>query len=550
MSHDPSLAMLMNLLPEIVLVATATWMFLAAAFTKGETNSSWYAILGLVVSGLMLWLANWQGMSPRQLAGTGAPVSSGPVVLDAFSVSTQALTLLAGLVLAGAAAYGGGKRLSGEYLGCLLMAVAGVMLACAAMDLVLLFLALELVSIPTYVMLFLGSSGPQRGRSAGEATIKYFLLSIVSSGILLYGLALIYGAAGSTSLPEIAASLNGADQGTVLSGAALVLVVAGLCFKIAAVPFHFYAPDVYQGTTSSNAGVLALMPKIAGIAVLIRVAVVALPGIEAYGWQIALVIAALTMTLGNLAALWQSNIRRMLAYSSIAHSGYMLIGLVTAFALTDAGAKGVSGLSATLFYLAVYVLATAGTFAALAYLGSREEEVDTIDQLAGLLKTRPSVAGLISVFMFSLTGIPPLAGFWGKLSLFGGLLNAAWAAGPATQGWLIALAIIGVLNAAASAGYYLRIVSVMCFQPPANPPAASGPKRALFGAALCSLLVLLVGLMPSKLIRYAGSAGQAAVTTAQSYKPYRQLPVVEPVERGPLENDLDRQSDGPLAFRP
>jgi NADH-quinone oxidoreductase subunit N len=313
-----------------------------------------------------------------------------------------------------------------------------------------------------------------------------------------------------------------------------------LCFKIAAVPFHFYAPDVYQGTTAGNAGLLAVLPKIAGIVVLVRVVAVTLPDVQTYGWQIAVVLAALTMTLGNLAALWQNNIRRLLAYSSIAHSGYMLIGLATAFALLEAGETRQSGLTSMLFYLAVYVLATAGTFAALAYLSSCERDVNDIDELAGLLKTHPFVAGAICIFMFSLTGIPPLAGFWGKLSLFGGLLQAAWATGGTTQGWLIALAIIGVLNAAASAGYYLRIVSVMCFREPTTELRPAGPREAIAGATVCAVLVLLVGVLPGSLMTYARGAGRAAVTTSQRYQPN-------------AENDNSHpkvvESDGDVAVR-
>ena len=524
--NDPSLKMLFTLLPEIVLVAMATWMFIGSAFAKRDSNWLMSAVLGLVTSGLMLVFLNWGSMNEGQLSGAAPPVASGPVALDALSVTMRALALFAGLVLVTAGAYGGGRRLSGEYLGCLLMTVAGVMLTSGAMDIVLLFLGLELISIPTYVLLFLGSGSNRQARAAGESTIKYFLLSIVSSGILLYGLTLVYGASGSTSLPEIAAALNESQLATSASGgfmlaAAMVLVFAGLCFKIAAVPFHFYAPDVYQGTTSGNAGVLAVMPKIAGIVVLVRVAAVALPGIEAYGWQLALMVAALTMTLGNLAALWQNNIRRMLAYSSIAHSGYMLIGLVTAFALAQCGEARATGLASMLFYLAIYVVATAGTFAVLARLGSRGQEIDDVDQLSGLIKTHPLAAGLISVFMFSLTGIPPLAGFWGKLSLFGGLLQAAWAVDEQTRGWLLALAIIGVLNAAASAGYYLRVVGAVCFRPAAATPVpASGPRSALFAGAVCGILVLVVGILPGTVMKYARGAGRAAVTTTQMYQPY------------------------------
>ena len=528
---DPSLRMLVTLLPEIVIIGVATFMFVGSAFGRRESNWTYVGLFGLALAGLILGFVTWPSMTARQLSGVGVPFNSGPVVLDALSLSLRILAVFSGFALVCAGSLGGGKRLSGEYLGCLLMATAGVMLSCAATDIVLLFLGLELISIPTYVLLFLGSP-PSQSQRAGESTIKYFLLSIVSSGILLYGLTLIYGAAGSTSLPEIAAALRASDALGLLPNIALVLVFAGLCFKIAAVPFHFYAPDVYQGTSSGNAGVLAVLPKIAGIVVLVRLVAVALPGVEAYAWQLALVVAALTMTLGNLAALWQSNVRRMLAYSSIAHSGYMLVGLVSAFALAEVGGGRQDGLTAMLFYLAVYAIATAGTFAALAYLGGRRQEINDVDDLAGLLKTRPFVAGLISLFMFSLTGIPPLAGFWGKLSLFGGLLHAAWSVDEVTRGWLLGLAILGMLNAAASAGYYLRIVGVMCFGGPTGErQTGGGSSEALFGASVCGLLVLVVGILPSVVMTQARQAGRAAVTTTQTYQPY------------PLEDSVEAESN-------
>ena len=287
------------------------------------------------------------------------------------------------------------------------------MLVCSANDLVLLFVGLELISIPTYILLFIG----RRDKPSGEVTAKYFFLSILSSAILLYGFSFLYGVGESTVISTIAVRVGELSEGNLIATLALVLIFAGLAFKIAAVPFHFYAPDVYQGTSNANAGLLAVVPKVAGVVVLVRLVVAAMPGLETTGWQLALAVAVITMTLGNVLALWQHNLRRMLAYSSIAHAGYLLIGLATGLAGTSAG-ESTDGVGAMIFYLLLYVVATTGTFAALCFLSRREHEVDSLDELAGLSRTHPLVAALIAIFMFSLAGIPPLAGFLGKFTLF------------------------------------------------------------------------------------------------------------------------------------
>lgn len=525
---DPSLQMILTIVPEIILIAVATWIYLGAAFARRPVDATMFAVLGLVVAGMWLGVQNYQMMTDSQLAGVGVPAASGPVALDALSFVIRALTLVSGFLLTLAASQGGGPRLSGEFLGSLLMAVAGVMLASAAVDLVLLFVALELISIPTYVLLFLSKSD----QGSAEATAKYFFLSILSSAVLLYGFTLLYGIAGSTMIPEIAAAIAASEGITTMAVAALVLVFAGLSFKLAAVPFHFYAPDVYQGTSSGVAGLLAVLPKIAGVVVLARLVAASIPGIEGYGWHLVLIIAVLTMTLGNFAALWQNDIRRLLAYSSIAHSGYLLIGLTAALSLGESGAARYNGLAAMLFYLIVYVLATIAAFAALAWLGSREREVNKVEELSGLIKTHPLSAAAIGIAMFSLTGIPPLAGFWGKLTLFASALQAGWMNVDDTQRFLlVGLAIAAALNAAVSAGYYLRIVGVMFFGTSQTPPPAAGPRGAIAAAGLCAVGLLGVGLFPGPLMHAAQGAGKAAISTTRDYRGY------EPVEEGePPEN--------------
>jgi NADH-quinone oxidoreductase subunit N len=308
----------------------------------------------------------------------------------------------------------------------------------------------------------------------------------------------------------------------------LILIFAGLAFRLAAVPFHFYAPDVFQGTSNANAGLLSTLPKVAGLVVLVRLLVTAMPGIEQMAWQLALAVSILTMTLGNVVALWQSNLRRLLAYSSIAHAGYMLIGVsvgLAQLALAPAAepltSPGVNGLGTSLFYLAVYALATLGTFSALTYLGSRRQPIDDVDELAGLGHTHPLAAAAIAVFMFSLAGVPPLAGFWGKFALFTGAIDlGAPLAGEQSemQPWFLALAIIGVVNAAIAAAYYLRVVATMYFRSPASaaaPVAAdaadptSGEPAPAMAAAVCLVLVIVVGILPWPAIEVSDAAGSA-----------------------------------------
>jgi NADH-quinone oxidoreductase subunit N len=291
-----------------------------------------------------------------------------------------------------------------------------------------------------------------------------------------------------------------------LAPLALVLLVAGLGFKLAAAPFHFYAPDVYQGTTNANAGLLAVAPKIAGVVGLIRLVVVALPVVADYAWQLSLVLAIITMTIGNVCALWQTNIRRLMAYSSIAHGGYLLLGLAAAVgANAFAELNVLGGVTAMVFYVVVYSLASLGTFTALAYLGSQRRDVQSVNELAGLGKSQPAVAAVIAVCMFSLAGIPPLAGFWGKFTLFSSALQIA--IGEVDRGVALGftlLLIIGALNAAIAAAYYLRIVSVMFFQPAAEEAPAAGGSGALAAAIFCGSLVVLAGIAPGPIMHLAG----------------------------------------------
>lgn len=512
------------LLPEIILVFAGTFIYLGGAFLP--SRGAWGGLSALAIFAAAAALFQ-QGTTDavRDALATGSV--SGPITIDWFSMEFRYGVLAIGLVfvLTGARWSPTGQGDASEFHGSLLMILAGLMLVSLANDLVLVFVGLELISIPTYVLLYLG-----RGTNLLESGTKYFFLSVLSSALMLYGFSFLYGAAGSTSLIRIREVLAAPDANAAAMASfaqlALILIFAGLAFRLTAVPFHFYAPDVYQGTSNANAGVLAVVPKIAALAVLVRIAYVAMPGLEQLGWQLTLAVAMVTMTLGNLLALWQSNVRRMMAYSSIAHAGYMLIGLSVGFAVAGGAseADAFDGVGATLFYLLVYAVATAGTFAALTYLSGDRRTVDSVDDLAGLSSTYPKTAAAIALFMFSLTGLPPLAGFWGKFTLFTGALGVD-AQNPAAGNlwpWFLALAIVGVVNAAISAGYYLRIIGVMYFRPTDVSPEGGGGLGAGLATALCALAVMIIGGYPGPLVESAKRASrsvrtpQAAVVEAAS----------------------------------
>lgn len=485
------------LLPEILLVLAATVVYVVGAFAPGR-RWNWVALATLGVIGLLL-------------------ATQGDYSLAVASVNTDLLArfgrwfaLASGILLVMANWRGAEPAQTSEFVGSLLLIIAGMMLVAVASDLVMLFVALELISIPTYVLLYLGrgASSPQ------EAAAKYFYLSILSSAILLYGFSFIYGIAGSTHLPKAQAALlgQGEELGSLarLAPLAIVLVFAGLGFRMAAVPFQFYAPDVYQGTSHGNAAMLSVIPKAAGLIALVRIVGYALPGQESVAWRLAMILGALSMTLGNLLALWQNNLRRLLAYSSIAHVGYMMIGVAVGFMPIGAGgALALDGFGAMLFYLAIYGIATIGVFAAFAYLADRDRPIETVDDLAGVWRSHPMIAVALAVFMFSLAGIPLLAGFWGKLTLFFSALNVSESpTGSAPRTWFVALAVLGVVNAAIAAAYYLRIVATAVFREPVNNFRAEGGWAAWASAMVAAAATIAIGLMPGPLLRESNEAAR------------------------------------------
>jgi NADH-quinone oxidoreductase subunit N len=418
------------------------------------------------------------------------PVQSGLFQTGALLMYVRGLSLVGGFLLTLVLWNQIDDAHSAEAFACLLAILAGTNFVAAANDLITLFLALELVSIPTYVILYLG----RPDRIGGEATVKYFLLSIFSSALVLYGMSWLYGVSGSTNFGAIQEVLTNRNPhaGEGLLEIAFALLVAGLSFRIAAVPFHFYAPDVFQGTSASNAALLSFVPKVVGFAALLRI--LPLSGAttsvtqlipEADAKQLLAAIAIVTMFVGNLVALRQKHLYRLMAYSSIAHAGYMLIGLAIGDTLP------VGGRQAILFYLAVYGLMTMGVFALLTAGGSEKHLLRTDNDLRGLSRVQPMIALLLAICLFSLTGLPPTAGFLAKLNLF----LVAWSDGTHIGH---ALAIVLAINAAISAYYYLRLVALMFLEPTGEPI----PERRQLAWApclagvVCSVATIALFVMP------------------------------------------------------
>jgi NADH-quinone oxidoreductase subunit N len=367
----------------------------------------------------------------------------------------------------------------GEFYALLLSATLGMIVMSASNDLITIFLGVELMSLALYVLV-----GFHRQRlDSNEAAMKYFLLGAFATAFLLYGIALLYGATGTTNLDRMAAFLAGSPllaNPLLVAGSLLLLV--GFAFKVAAVPFHMWTPDAYEGAPTTVTGYMSVGAKAAGFAALLRVMLLALPDLAADWEPILTWLAILTMTVGNVAALLQNNLKRMLAYSSIAHAGYVLVALV---------AGGPDGGSAALFYLAVYSLMNLGAFGLLALLGRGMEERVMISDVAGLGFRQPPLALAMTVFMVSLGGIPPTAGFMGKVYVFG----------VAVEAGLIPLVVVGVLNSVVSVFYYLRVTVAMYMQEPSGEPVpVSWTVPAAVGVLIAVALTLWWGVQAQDLL--------------------------------------------------
>ncbi len=402
----------------------------------------------------------------------------------------------------------------GEFFSLLLFSLAGVLLVAAANNLILLFLALELVSVPTYIMIGLS----RRDIRAQEATGKYFFLGAFAAAMMLYGFSFLYGAAGTTVLFGSGESLHttlkqGGALGDTFVIIGLVLTLGGLAFKVAAVPFHSYVADVYQGAASPVTGMLGFVPKFAGFIAIIRVlslcdwsyATDATAHNGALFWVL-WVLAAATMLVGNTLALWQQNVKRMLAYSSIAHSGYMLVALVAGPGSGPSPLR--NGATAVLFYIAVYGVMNLGAFASLAYLRKTgedgEDSAETLDDIAGAARRYPWAGLALAICVLGLMGFPLTGGFLGKIYVFSAALSAS--AGTAGHQAMIILVVFGVLNSAIAAAYYMRILASCYLRKPAEGVTASRCPALRLSIACCAIIVLATFFRPGLLFDRSSEA--------------------------------------------
>jgi len=469
------------LLPEILLVVWASALLLLNLFIP-EERKGWVAVLAAL--GLGVALAAALALSTRAYSAF-----SGMVVVDGFAVFLEVLLAASGIV-ALALAHDYLQRLGleqrGEYSVLLLFTVAGMMIIVQAADFIIIFLALELLSIPLYVL-----AGMARRRAdSEEAALKYFLLGAFAAGFLVYGVALIYGATATTSFAEVVAVVKAGEVAMPLFVAGAALVLVGLAFKVAAVPFHMWTPDVYQGAPSSVTGFMAVGAKVAGFAVLLRLFAFVFPALAVRFVPVLWTLAVLTMVVGNFAALAQRNIKRMLAYSSIAHAGYILLALVP-FAWSGVMRHAVA---AGLFYLVAYAVANFGAWAVVVALEKAEGKGLDLEDYAGLARKYPALSVAMAVFMFSFAGMPPTVGFVGKFYLFRTAIEAGF----------VDLAVIGVLTSLVSVYYYLRVVVYM-FMRSGEPEARQEPWLALTWGGM-AVAVLVLGLFAAPVFRWAAQA--------------------------------------------
>jgi NADH-quinone oxidoreductase subunit N len=479
--------------PLVAAIAVAVAVLLADIAAPGRrTVAIGVSLIGLgIVAAVTLWAHNYVGTGDGSAFGGVYRLDALTTFLDLLFISIVALTIVfapdylvpRGLPLA-------------EFAVVLIFAMTGAMLLSAATDLLLLFLGLELMVLPGYM---LAAYHKTDGYST-EGAIKYFLLGSFSSAIFLFGLAFVWGLTGTTRVDDVATALAGVAAGTAPFSPALAMgfafMTTGVAFKIAAVPFHYWTPDAYQGSPTPVTGYLSVGPKVGAFALILRLFVEALGPLKADWLPVVIVLAALTMTLGNLVALTQDNVKRMLAYSSIAHTGYMLVGLA-AFA----GGQQL-GLEGLLFYGAAYSFMNLGAFAVIAALQKRAGVTSSLDTFAGLGRREPLLGILMTLFLLSLTGIPPTAGFFAKAVV----ILAAVQAG----GWVAFLAVVMMLNAAAAAFYYLRVVVYMFMREPASTAEPPRHGRLLWsGLAVATALTILFGFFPGLILGIIGDAARA-----------------------------------------
>jgi NADH-quinone oxidoreductase subunit N len=468
---------LLPALPEIVLAIGALAMVLIGAL-QGERSLRLMETLALALFGVAGVLVLMQ---------TGKQVTfSGAFVADAFGRFMKILTLMgAAAAIVMSADFIRREGLARfEFPILIVLSVIGMMMMISANDLIALYVGVELQSLALYVI-----AAMQRDNAkSSEAGLKYFVLGALSSGMMLYGMSLVYGFSGTVSFEGIAAAVAAGKPSLGLVFG-LVFVAAGLAFKISAVPFHMWTPDVYEGAPTAVTAFFAAAPKMAAMAMTVRLFMGAFPGAVGDWRQIIIFVAIASMALGAFAAIGQQNIKRLLAYSSIANMGFALVGLA---------AGTVDGVQGVLIYMAIYLATTLGTFACVLMMRRDGLMVETIDDLAGLSRSNPWMAFALAMLMFSLAGIPPLAGFWAKFYVFLAAVNAK----------LYVLAVIGVLTSVIGAYYYLRIIKVMYFDQP-KPAFEPGPLGVKAVLAISTGFVVLLSLVPAPLFNAAAAAAKS-----------------------------------------
>lgn len=479
---------LLAIVPELLVMTAACFVLVLDPITASDRKDR-LAWLGLGTLGLCcVWTA--AHMDGRAL------VFSGHLIIDGYAGFWKLLLyVMTGLTILLSLAYLKVERIVlGEYYGFVLFALCGMMVMVSAADLLTLYLGMELMALSLYVL-----AGIKRYESRSlEAAAKYFVLGAFSSGILLYGISLLFGATGSTKLDAISAATAGGLNNPMLV-LAVILMLVGFGFKLAAAPFHMWTPDVYEGAPTSVTAFMAVTSKAASFAAFLRVFVEALGGIKGHWVGLVVIVCLATLAIGNLVALVQTNLKRLLAYSSIAHAGYALVG-VAAIGSATTSADTAQAVASVMLYLAIYAFMTLGAFAIVGMLRRNGIEGEDIDSFAGLAKREPVTAFLMMIFMVSLAGLPPTAGFIGKLYLFMAAVHAG----------LTWLAVIAVLFAAISAYYYLRVVMAMYMREPEPhggdvPTMADSP--ALTIVLTCATAgVILLGLFPGPLVSLATQA--------------------------------------------
>jgi NADH-quinone oxidoreductase subunit N len=439
---------------------------------KSKQYLGWFGLFGILFAATATY----------KLMGANGAFFGGTFLLDPFSTFFKFVFYIAcGLGILVSINYLNIEDIHrGEYYALMLFATSGMMLMASAGDLITLYLGLELMALSIYIL----AGFMRRDNRSNESAIKYLLLGAFSSGIMLYGMSLLYGITGTTNLAGILAFLRGADLANPALFLAMIMLVVSFGFKVAAVPFHMWVPDVYEGAPTSVTAFMSAGPKVAGFAVLLRVFTYALEPLHAHSTAIISGLAVLTMAVGNIMALSQTNIKRMLAYSSIAHAGYALVGLA---------AGGPEGAASVMLYVCIYALMNMGAFGVVIMLRKAGERGEEITDFAGLGKTNRTAAFLMLIFMFSLTGIPPMAGFVGKFYIFK----------SAVQAGLVWLAVAGVLFSAISAYFYLRIIMIMYMnEPKGSFELTTSPSLAL-ALAISVTAVIVIGVYPTDLLNFA-----------------------------------------------